>query len=239
MAAGAGVRRRPVLQAAVRPGVVVLIPPRAQAPRRASEADDPVLGEALSPPRGVERFDMGVVGRLPWPTEVQGDVIPVCPVVERLRGELRPIVNGDHGRQAAPRTSRAEYACDVGTRERGLRHEGDALAGMHVDGCQDANGLSTRERVTDGDPCTKSTAHRSLGAAGAGRSTRAVALRCRFGRRRLSMSPSSRYNRYTRLRLIGHPSRRRSTWRRRYQRTRVADVRRGELAEARAARRLC
>ena len=57
--------------------------------------------QALTPERPVERFADRVVDRLPGPTEIEQHAIPVGPVVERRRGELRAVVALNDRRQPA------------------------------------------------------------------------------------------------------------------------------------------
>ena len=47
----------------------------------------------------MERLHVRIIRGLARPAEVQFDVVPVRPVVQRLRGELRPVVDADPFRQ--------------------------------------------------------------------------------------------------------------------------------------------
>jgi hypothetical protein len=54
---------------------------------------EPGLVRALPPEPAVERLHDGVVRRLGGPDEVQGDTVPVGPLVHHPRGEPRPVVH--------------------------------------------------------------------------------------------------------------------------------------------------
>jgi hypothetical protein len=54
---------------------------------------EPVLVQAFLPEPAVERLHDGVVRRLAGPDEVQHDPVPVRPLVEHPRRELRPAVH--------------------------------------------------------------------------------------------------------------------------------------------------
>jgi hypothetical protein len=75
--------------------VVVVVAPVAEDPLYLVQVREPMLREALSLARAVERFDEGVVRRLAGSAEVKLDVIPVGPVVESLAGELGSVVDAD------------------------------------------------------------------------------------------------------------------------------------------------
>jgi len=81
--------------------VVVVVAPVAEDPLYLVRVREPMLREALSPARAVERFDEGVVRRLAGSAEVKLDVIPVGPVVESLAGELGSVVDAGPGNRDA------------------------------------------------------------------------------------------------------------------------------------------
>lgn len=98
--------------------------------------------QALTSERPIEGFADRVIDRFAGPTEVEQHAIPVGPMVEGRRDELRSVVALNDRRQPAGPISRvAQQARDIRSAER-LRHlERDALARVDVDEREDAHGL--------------------------------------------------------------------------------------------------
>jgi hypothetical protein len=66
-----------------------------------ASASKVVLRETLSSHARVEGLDRRVVGRFPRPAEFERDSVHLRPLIERARGELRPVVALDRGWQPA------------------------------------------------------------------------------------------------------------------------------------------
>lgn len=62
---------------------------------------EPVLVEALLPQPTVERLDEGVIGGLAGSTEVERHLVKVSPPIQRLRDELRAIIDANRLRRAS------------------------------------------------------------------------------------------------------------------------------------------
>jgi hypothetical protein len=73
-----------------------------------------MLRQALLPDPGVERLDERVVRGLPGAAEIQPDLVPVRPLVRRVRRELRPAVHADDGRQRALVLANSDGALSAG-----------------------------------------------------------------------------------------------------------------------------
>src|SRR2546421_535869 len=104
------------------PDVVVVRPPGFQLELSLLERREESGREALSSQGAVERLDESVIGRLARPTEMEGDLIPVRPMVERAGRELAAIVTANPCRQAAIRPDRAEHGRDLGPVKRPTGH---------------------------------------------------------------------------------------------------------------------
>jgi hypothetical protein len=79
----------------VRTALIVMPPPRLDLALRVRQRQEPVRVEAFVAQTAVERLYKGVVGRLAEPAEVERDAVLVGPAVERLGGELWPIIDPD------------------------------------------------------------------------------------------------------------------------------------------------
>ena len=115
--------------------------------RASSTAKDRYWVKALTPEDGVERLDVGVVRRLAGPAEVEPNVVPVGPVVDRPRRELRAVVDREHVRDLAPPLPCSREDPDhVFAPEPATGNERHVLAREHVGHGQDPNDLATGER---------------------------------------------------------------------------------------------
>jgi len=133
--------------------VVVVHPPRVQRPLNLLGIVPPVVrGEALSSHAAVERFHMGVVRRLARSAEVELLRVVIRPVVQRPRGELRPLIHGDHRGQRPRQRHRVQHRPHVLASEALPRLECDALPGMHVHHREDADRAAIRQDVVDESP---------------------------------------------------------------------------------------
>lgn len=56
--------------------------------------------EACCPTGAIERFHVGIIRRLPWPGELNGDVVMGGPQVDNLTAEFAPVVTAQHLRRA-------------------------------------------------------------------------------------------------------------------------------------------
>jgi len=141
------VSRGEVLQAAVRPFVVVIILPAVQDLLGVLDREKVVLRKALSPEGAVERLVHRVVRRFPAPAEVEGNVLPVGPGVQRDRGELRPLVALNYRRPLARRDERRQDRCHVLAAKTGLRPKRKAFPGEHVNDRKHPEGLPARRLI--------------------------------------------------------------------------------------------
>lgn len=72
--------------------LIVIDPPFFDAGTGVAHGQEPGGVETLLAQSAVERFDVGVVGRLPWPGEVQLNLVEVGPLVEEPPGELGAVM---------------------------------------------------------------------------------------------------------------------------------------------------
>ncbi len=63
-----------------------------------AQIDKPVLVQALVAELTIEGLDVGVIGRLSWPDEVDLDAHPIGPLVQGSPRELRAVVADDDRR---------------------------------------------------------------------------------------------------------------------------------------------
>lgn len=86
---------------AVRTAVIVVVLPSRQ--RRSSMLERRKLGDvqALVAQPPVERFDQSVLDGLAGADEVELYPVAPCPLIQELRGELTPMINGDRPGQGA------------------------------------------------------------------------------------------------------------------------------------------
>ena len=62
---------------------------------RLSQGEKPILIQALLPQPAVEAFDESIVSRLPWPAELELQVMAMSPGIERLGDELAAVIAFD------------------------------------------------------------------------------------------------------------------------------------------------
>ena len=89
----------------MRPILIVVSEPSLHLFGRIRKGQEPVLVQAFSPEPTVERLDEGVVGRLPWPREVERDALGIGPQVEIAADELGALVDPDRKRRRNPALS--------------------------------------------------------------------------------------------------------------------------------------
>ena len=77
----------------MRSTLIVVTPPSLDYDLRLVEAVEPVHVQAFIAKRSVEGFDVTVVGRFTWPTEVDVGPMPVCSQVEKASRELGAVVD--------------------------------------------------------------------------------------------------------------------------------------------------
>ena len=88
-------RRYSVVDRAVRSNFVVVSTPSLAFSLRLVEAQEPVGVQTFNPELAVEAFDVGIIGRLARPTEVESDVVHEGPEIEFLADELWSVVETD------------------------------------------------------------------------------------------------------------------------------------------------
>ena len=71
--------------------------------------------EALRPEAPVERFDVGVVGRLAWPTEVQRNAFGVGPKVEITLGQKNECIQPGKHCDALAEEGKSDIKAENGT----------------------------------------------------------------------------------------------------------------------------
>jgi len=76
--------------------MVVVISPRFERLLQVRHVQEPMQRETLAPEGAIKGFDERIVHRLARPTELERDVMPVGPVVQELRGELRAMKSIAH-----------------------------------------------------------------------------------------------------------------------------------------------
>jgi hypothetical protein len=103
-------RRGKVPERAVRPHLVVVLPPGFDDLAGLIQTDKPMLVQTLVAELAVEALHVGVLHRLARPDEVQLHTAPIGPLIQCLTGELWPVVDHDHLRQAALLTEGLELA---------------------------------------------------------------------------------------------------------------------------------
>ena len=67
---------------------VVAPPPGLDQPLRLRQRSEPMDIQTFIPERPVERFDIGIFGRLAWPAEVDPDTMMAGPEIDQSTGEL-------------------------------------------------------------------------------------------------------------------------------------------------------
>src|SRR5438552_5005477 len=89
-----------------------------------------------------------MIGRLAWSTEVEPHAVPIGPMVELLRRELRPIVDADGLRKVtADSTSLCKDCSDLAAAEGPPGEQDHALSREQIDHGQDADGGRAGQRV--------------------------------------------------------------------------------------------
>jgi len=170
------------------------------------EAEEPVVVQALIAELAVEALNVAVLDGFAGSDDVDLHAGLVGPGVQRLAGELRPVVADDELGSASGFEQASQNAChprsaiDVSTSM--ARHSLVNSSTMFRVG---------KRRPLDSVSSVKSMDHRWLQRLGGGSTVRRPrAMRLRLLRR--TASPSARYSRYKRLWLICHPPLRSSTW---------------------------
>ena len=82
------------------PILVVVFDPSLHLFGRIRKGQEPVRVQALAAQASVERLYEGVVGRLPWPREVERDALGIGPQVEIAADELGALIDPDRLRIA-------------------------------------------------------------------------------------------------------------------------------------------
>ena len=106
---------RAVSERLVRPELVVVAPPIFDDQPRMGERSKLVLVEAFVSETAVERFDVGVLGRLARVDEVQPNTPITSPAGHCDARELGPVVHHQGLRIAADRSDRIEDPSDANT----------------------------------------------------------------------------------------------------------------------------
>ena len=91
-----------------------------------------MLVQAFVPEAPVETLDVRVLDRLAWPDEVQLHAIPVCPFIEHLAFELRPVIHRNRQRKSPQIGQPVEYGRNATPGNRGVDLDRRALAAVVV-----------------------------------------------------------------------------------------------------------
>jgi hypothetical protein len=141
--------RRLVVQGRVGPLHMVLYPPGLNGRPRFAERDEPMLVSALLPQSGIERFNEGVVGRRPWSAEGPCDTAAMRPRIQRLRSELRPIINQEGPRQTACTRQLLEHSHHARAAQGEVYLNGRTLTGHVLDSREGAESPPIGQAISD------------------------------------------------------------------------------------------
>jgi len=97
--AGEFSRRRP-LQCGVGAALIIILAPGVDFVDGVFKRQEPMGVQTFLSEPSVEAFDLGVVGRRPWSTEVEFDSMFIRPSIHRLRNKFAAIIDLDRRRQA-------------------------------------------------------------------------------------------------------------------------------------------
>ena len=126
---------------------VVVLPPRLDEPLRIGDAEEPGAVQALVAQSAVEAFAVRVLHWSARADERQGHADAMCPAIQRLPGELGPVVTDNAARQPARCTQALEHG-DHAPRWQGVPDlDGQALAGEVVDHGQTSERAAVGEHV--------------------------------------------------------------------------------------------
>jgi hypothetical protein len=103
--------------------------------------------EALLAQSSVERLHERVVDRLAWPAEVERHAMLVGPAIERVRHELRAVVDPDPLGRAAHGNDGIERIGDLLAGDALVHHDGQRLAREHIEQRQRAQAPAVEQRV--------------------------------------------------------------------------------------------
>ena len=125
--------QRQSTERAVWPPSIVLPSPRFDRCSRVGKACKPVGVQTLLSEASVEALNEGIFYRLPRTNEIELDLMPVRPLIEHLRDELRSVVHGDPPRTSSKATETTQYLDDVLSGQRCTDLDGNTLTGKVID----------------------------------------------------------------------------------------------------------
>src|SRR6185436_16726251 len=131
----------------VRSLLVVIMPPRLDAPPRILDTDEVLRVEARVPKLVIEAFDKPVLHRLAGIDEVEPNTLAPRPRIHLSPAKLRSVVRDDHRGVSTDRRYSIKYASHDDPGKRCADLDGQALSAEVVDHIQDAELSSVRERV--------------------------------------------------------------------------------------------
>src|SRR5215211_4871462 len=137
-----------VPERAVGSGPIVVQPPGLDELARVSQAEEPVLVQALVPQPSVEALHERVLDGLAGRDEVQLDARRVRPLIEHPTGQFGAIVQHQLPWGAAFAHHLSQYLDDPLPGQRGIDLDGQGLAGERVQYGEQADPSPPRQRVT-------------------------------------------------------------------------------------------
>lgn len=168
----------------MRPSPVVVLSPVLDHQLRIRQRLEPLRLQALIAQPAVESLDVGILDRLPRSHELEGDASRVRPQIERVAGDLGPVIADDAPRQPRVRASGSSTAI---TRSAGIECATWIAGHSRVKSSTIVRPRNVRPVARAS--LTKSKLQRSFRAVGKGSGTRAVATRfCRRWRRTATRS---------------------------------------------------
>src|SRR5581483_3913582 len=139
--------RGQVPERAVRAHPVVIQSPVFNGLPRIVEGEEPVLVQALLAEFAVERFDIAVLHRTTRGDEMQRDFVLVCPLIQRLRGKLRSVIDDDPLRQPALQPQPFQHTNHAQRRQRGVHLDDGHLSRVRILDRQRAELTPARQRI--------------------------------------------------------------------------------------------
>lgn len=102
------------------------------------KTDEPVLTQTFIAELPVKTFNVGVLHRLAWINETQGNAALGRPLIHGFAGELWPVIDNDMQRLSTYGREPFQHSHHARTRQRGVDFNSQALARLIIDNIQRA-----------------------------------------------------------------------------------------------------